>query len=82
MKVIRKLLHQMVILIFFCQLSGNRFCDEKSDWLESHKESATVDEIYKQKYELEELLKPMLNKLEDAGIFLCLFIYAFLSLLA
>lgn len=49
------------------QLSGNRFCDEKNDWLESHKEHATVEEIYKQKQELEELLKPMLSKLEETG---------------
>lgn len=47
------------------KLSGNRFCDEKNDWLESHKEHATVEEIYKQKQELEELLKPMLSKLEE-----------------
>lgn len=48
------------------KLSGNRFCDEKNDWLESHKENATVEEIYKQKHELEELLKPILSKLEDS----------------
>ena len=52
----------------FCwQLSGNRFCDEKNDWLESHKENATVEDIYKQKQELEELLKPILSKLEESG---------------
>jgi len=49
------------------KLSGNRFCDEKTDWLESHKESASVEDIYKQKHELEELLRPMLSKLEDPG---------------
>lgn len=49
------------------QLSGNRFCDEKNDWLESHKENATVEDIYKQKQELEELLKPILSKLEESG---------------
>lgn len=47
------------------KLNGNRFCDEKSDWLEAHKENASVEEIYRQKYELEELLKPMLSKLEE-----------------
>ncbi|XP_073242544.1 ankyrin repeat domain-containing protein 45-like isoform X2 [Porites lutea] len=49
------------------KLSGNRFCDEKNDWLESHKENATVEEINKQKRELEELLKPILSKLDDSG---------------
>ncbi|XP_068732415.1 ankyrin repeat domain-containing protein 45-like isoform X1 [Montipora capricornis] len=47
------------------KLNGNRFCDEKNDWLEAHRESASVEEIYRQKGELEELLKPMLSKLED-----------------
>ena len=50
------------------QLNGNRFCDEKNDWLEAHRESASVEEIYRQKGELEELLKPMLSKLEDTGM--------------
>ena len=60
---------------FCCQLSGNRFCDEKNDWLESHRETATVEDIYKQKHELEELLKPMLSKLEDTGNFFMYFIH-------
>ena len=50
-------------------MSGNRFCDEKNDWLDSHKENATVEEINKQKRELEELLKPILSKLDDSGNF-------------
>lgn len=50
-------------------MSGNRFCDEKNDWLDSHKENATVAEINKQKRELEELLKPILSKLDDSGNF-------------
>ncbi|XP_020627395.1 ankyrin repeat domain-containing protein 45-like isoform X1 [Orbicella faveolata] len=50
------------------KLSGNRFCDEKNDWLESHKENATVEDIYKQKEELEELLKPILSKLDESGL--------------
>ena len=57
-------------VLLFLKLSGNRFCDEKNDWLESHKESATVEEINKQKRELEELLKPILSKLDDPGNFL------------
>lgn len=56
-------------VLFFSKLSGNRFCDEKNDWLESHKENATVEEINKQKRELEELLKPILSKLDDSGNF-------------
>ena len=56
-------------VLFSWQLSGNRFCDEKNDWLDSHKENATVEEINKQKRELEELLKPILSKLDDSGNF-------------
>ena len=55
-------------LLFVLQLSGNRFCDEKNEWLTSHKESSTLEEVLKQKAELAESLHPILSKLEDHGM--------------
>ncbi|XP_031573896.1 ankyrin repeat domain-containing protein 45-like [Actinia tenebrosa] len=43
--------------------SGNRYCDEKNEWLEANRNSSTLEEVLKQKKEFDELLQPILDKL-------------------
>ncbi|EDO47171.1 predicted protein [Nematostella vectensis] len=47
------------------RVSGNRYCDEKSEWLENNADTASLEEIVKQKEDLAGVLQPILSKLED-----------------
>ena len=51
--------------IYFFQIVGNRACDEKLNWLENNKDSATAEQITQAKTALEDALRPIMAKLKD-----------------
>ena len=49
------------------QGTANKLCLEKTDWLNSNKENASVAQLYRAKKELEEGVQHIMLKLEDLG---------------
>lgn len=47
------------------KILGNRFCDEKLDWIESNRDLASYQQITDKKLELEQQLKNTMSKLES-----------------
>jgi len=47
------------------RITGNKACDEKTNWMENNKDSVTLDEIKIAINELETILAPIFSKLQD-----------------
>eukprot|EP00794_Sanderia_malayensis_P015964 gene15964-17570_t len=47
------------------RVTGNKACDEKANWVEANKETATVEEVNSATEQLREILKPILSKLKE-----------------
>ena len=48
------------------KIHGNRFCDEKLDWVENNRDVASYQQIVEKKNELKNQLKNTMSKLESS----------------